>query len=161
MSEKLPIGGFKWSSAKRIKELHKDLMSCDFSGADGAFIECDIEYPEELQDLHDDMPLAAQSVTVETAELSDHTRSRYGKQGRRHIPGPKLVTHFGPRTGYVCHASVLQFYVRHGLKVIKIHRAVEFRQTAWLAEFIALNTELRTKATTDFEKDFFKLMSGT
>ena len=49
----------------------------------------------------------------------------------------------------------------HGLKLIKAHQVIEFDQEAWLREYINFNTELRNKATNDFEKDFFKLMNNT
>ena len=45
-----------------------------------------------------------------------------------------------------------------GMKVTKIHRVLSFEQKAWLA--IKANTEMRTKATNDFEKNFFKLMNN-
>ena len=43
------------------------------------------------------------------------------------------------------------------MKLIKDHQVIEFDQEAWLKEYINFNTELRKKATNDFEKDFFKL----
>ena len=43
-----------------------------------------------------------------------------------------------------------------GLKLTKIHRGISFNEEAWFE----LNTQLRTKATNDFEKDFFKLMNN-
>ena len=48
-----------------------------------------------------------------------------------------------------------------GLKLSKIHRGVSFNEEAWLKPYIELNTQLRTKPTNDFEKDFFKLMNNS
>ncbi|KAF0764584.1 Uncharacterized protein FWK35_00004055 [Aphis craccivora] len=42
----------------------------------------------------------------------------------------------------------------------KVHRALEFSQCAWLADYISLNIEIRKKAKNAFEKDFFKLMNN-
>jgi hypothetical protein len=36
-----------------------------------------------------------------------------------------------------------------------------FDQEAWLKPFIDFNTAKRQRATTDFEKDFFKLLSNS
>ena len=38
---------------------------------------------------------------------------------------------------------------------------IEFGQRAWLAPYIEFNTQFRTRAKNDFEKDFFKLMSNS
>ena len=38
---------------------------------------------------------------------------------------------------------------------------IEFDQSAWTESYIDFSTQLRTKATNDFEKDFFKLMNNT
>ena len=42
-----------------------------------------------------------------------------------------------------------------------MHRTIEFDQSPWLKTYIDFNTQLRTAATNDFEKDFFKLMNNS
>ena len=56
------------------------------------------------------------------------------------------------------HIKLLQHALNHGLKFKKVHRVIQFDQSAWMQKYIMLNVELRQKATNDFEKDFFKIM---
>ena len=51
--------------------------------------------------------------------------------------------------------------IKYGLKLTKIHRGISYNQSNWLQQYINKNTNLRTKATNDFEKDFFKLMNNS
>ena len=61
---------------------------------------------------------------------------------------------------YVVHISILKQALNHGLKLKKVRRVTEFNQESCLKKYIHMNTELRKKASNDFEKDFFKLMNN-
>ena len=72
----------------------------------------------------------------------------------------KLVLNLHNKRNYVIHIRVLDQALTHGLILEKIHQAIEFNQSAWMKTYIDFNTQLRTKATNNFEKDFFKLMNN-
>ena len=72
----------------------------------------------------------------------------------------KLVPNLRDKKGYIMHIQVLNQALAHGLVLERVHRAIEFDQSAWMKPFIDFNTQLRTKAINDFEKDFFKLMNN-
>ncbi|KAK3743282.1 hypothetical protein QZH41_005792 [Actinostola sp. cb2023] len=73
----------------------------------------------------------------------------------------KLVPTTRNRTQYVVHHHTLRLYESLGMKITKIHRGIVFHESDWLKKYINLNTELRTAAKNDFEKDFFKLMNNS
>ena len=101
----------------------------------------DLEYPEELHDLHNEYPLAPESLNVGNVD--------------------KLIPNLMNKERYVLHRDNLLLYESLGLKISKVHRGLTFVQSPWLKEYIDLNTGLRAKATNTFEKDFFKLMNNS
>ena len=64
------------------------------------------------------------------------------------------------KKNYVIRIQTLNQALQHGLRLDSIHRAIEFDQSPWVKTYIDFNTQLRTTATNDFEKDFFKLMNN-
>ena len=70
----------------------------------------------------------------------------------------KLIPNLGNKTKYVVHYRNLQLYLSLEIKLKKIHRVLNFKQSDWMKKYIDFNTKKRMCATSDFEKDFFKLM---
>ena len=131
MSKPLPTDSFKWMKREELKSWKS--MPC--------ILEVDLTYPQKLHDLHNDYPLAPERLKVNEVE--------------------KLIPNLNDKTKYVIHHETLKLYLSLGLKLTKIHRGITFEESAWLKPYIDLNTDLRAKASNDFEKDFFKLMNNS
>ena len=69
-----------------------------------------------------------------------------------------VIPNLSNKTNYVLHYRDLQLYLSLGMKLTKIHRVLEFKQSDWMKKYIDFNTEKRTNAANSFKKDFLKLM---
>ena len=131
MSMKLPTHGFKWMNKYELNNWEN--YSC--------ILVVDLEYPKELHDLHNDYLLAPEQIEVNKVE--------------------KLIPNLRDKEKYVLHYENLKQYLDLGLKLTCIHRGIKFEESEWLKPYIDMNTKLRTKGNSDFEKDFFKLMNNS
>ena len=131
VSKPLPIHGFEWMNYRELKTSEKH--SC--------ILEVDLEYPKSLQDLHNDYPLAPEQIEINKIN--------------------KLIPILGDKKKYILHYENLKQYLSLGLELTHIHRGIKFVESQWLKKYKALNTDLRTAAANEFEKDFFKLMNNS
>ena len=154
MGEYLPYKGFKW-----LKNIDKfDIMSVNDKSPIGYFLEVDLEYPDELHELHNDFPLTPEKFTVSNDMLPKYCKKIADKYEIKVGDVKKLITNLGKKTNYVVHYRNLQLYLSLGMKLTKINRILKFKQSDWIKKYIDFNTEKRMNATNDFEKDFLKLM---
>ena len=131
MSRSLPTHDFKWMKVNDLEIWEKH--SC--------ILKVDLEHPKSRHDLHNDYPLAPEQIEANKVD--------------------KLIPNLRKKKKYVIHYENLKQYINLGLKLTHIHRGIKFKESPWLESYIALNTDLRTKAKNDFEKDFFKLMNNS
>ena len=73
----------------------------------------------------------------------------------------KLVPKLRDKKNYIIHIQALNQVLQHGLRLDGIHQVIKFNQLPWLKTYIDFNTQLRTAATNDFKKDFFKLINNS
>ena len=159
MSQYLPTGGFRWMTEKQINKIN--LAKYEDDSKKGLILDVDLEYPEELHDLDNDYPLAAEKIKVEKEMLSKYCKDIADKYGISTGLVSKLIPTLSKKEKYVLHYRNLQLYIDLGLKVTKVYRLLEFNQSPWLRQYIDFNTEKRTNAKNAFEKDFFKLMNNS
>ena len=159
MIQKLPYRSLQWDD----KITEDDVINYD-NGRTGFILEVDLEYPTELHDLHNDYPLAPEVMNVKSNMLSEKQVEIYklinGSKEPKDEKTKKLILNLNDKSKYVVHIRTLQFYLKHGLKLKKIHRAIKFEQKEILKPYIEFNTEKRKNARNDFEKDIFKLLNN-
>jgi len=112
-------------------------------------LDVDLSYPPELCDAHYDLPLAPEHITVMSQMLSE-----YNNVDDTFCGQTCLVPNLRDKSRYVLHIRNIKLYTNLGMKVDQIHKVMEFDQKAFLAPYIAFNTEKRCMARLIFEKDF-------
>ena len=68
MSEYLPYVDFKW--VENIDEIKQKLINIKSNSSTGYTLEVDLEYPQELNDIHNDYPLAPEKINIPKQWLS-------------------------------------------------------------------------------------------
>ena len=121
MSEYLPNGEFKW--LKNVDGF--DVMSISGKRSTGYFLEVDLEYPNELHELHNDYPLAPEKLAVSSDMLSKYCKKIADKYEIKVGDVKKLIPNLGNKTNYVLHYRNLQLYLSLGMKLTKIHRVLK------------------------------------
>lgn len=157
MVQYLPTHDFQWDEDMTIE----DVLAGDWEGENGCFAEVDMKYPEHLHDHHNDLPLAPEKVTLGEADASPFCKELADTLETPITACEKLAGHFRDRIKYKLDARALQLYVKHGMVVTKLHRAIRCKQQAIMKPWIDFNTEKRANAKNDFEKDFYKLMNNS
>ena len=105
MSQLLPTGRFRWVSIK-LNEIGELAARTD----KGYLLELDVRYPRELHDSHNNLPFMCERMKIKGVE--------------------KLVPNLHYKKSYVILIRALDQALTHGLILERIHRAIEFDQSA-------------------------------
>ena len=94
MSQKLPVNNFEW--IEDTSQFNKDFIkNYNEESDEGYFLEIDVQYPEKLHELHNELPFLLERMKLEKVE--------------------KLVPNLHDKTKYVIHIRNLKQALNHGL----------------------------------------------
>ena len=139
MSQPLPYGGFCWVDPENLG----DICSIPKYGDVGYILDFDFIYPDYLHDEHYDLPLLPKTEIP---------------PGGKH---PKLLTTLEDKCNYIAHYWTVQQAIDLGIRIVRVNRVLRFSQSCWLKKYIDSNTSRRAAATSNFHKEFFKLMNNS
>ena len=122
----------------------------------GFILEVDLEYPQELHDKHNSYPLAPENTQVPDEWLPPYQKSLARDLGLSKDRTKKLLLTLRDKKKYVFQYRNFRLYLKLGIKLKKVHNVLSFDQKDWMEPYIRLNTELRKKAASDFEKELFQ-----
>ena len=119
MSQKLLVNNFEWITFQFNEDFIKNSNE---ESNEGYFPEVDVQYPEKLHDLHNDLPFLLERIKTEKVE--------------------KLVAKLHDKIEYVIHIRNLKEALNYGLVLKKLHRIIKFKQKASLKSCTNMNTDL-------------------
>ena len=120
MSKKLPVSGSKW--VDDLSMFTGDFIKYyDEEGDVGYLLVVDFEYPKTLRMLHRDLPFLPEKRKINKC--------------------PKLLCNLNDKENYSIHIVALKQALNHGLKLIRVHSVISFRQEAWLKPYIDLKMQ--------------------
>ena len=121
MFQRLPLDDTKW--VEETCQFNEDLIKSYNDDCDEEyFLEVDVQYPEKLHNLHNDLPFSPERMKIEKVE--------------------KLVANLHDKEEYVIDITNSKQALNRGLILKSV---IKFNQNAWLKPYIDINTKLIKK----------------
>ena len=103
---------------------------------EGYMLEVDIQYPETLDNVQNNLPFLPDRMNIEKL---------------------KLVANLLDKNVYLAHIRNWKQALNHTLGLKKVHRVIKFNWKLWQISYIKMNTELRKKSKKSFQKIPFQV----
>lgn len=174
MRNNLPYKDFAWCDPSDLNLLSKILNSSIeetmevgkeeqiIENQTGYLLEVDLDYPEELHDLHSDFPLAPEKNSKTFSQLSPFAQYLCQKHNlTRSTNCNKLLATLENKRNYTVYYKNLILYLKLGLQLKKVHKIISFTETCIMKDYIDFNSRKRASATNAFDINFFKFLSNS
>ena len=164
---KYPLGDFKWRPPIAVDQLDAYFAYLEQKSA-GACLMVDLHTSDELKRRTDDYPFAPEHRCVKDEYLTpQHEYLPYikkwlkvnGSEGVKTFIG-LVGTHYDKKE-YPVHWRLLQWYMKHGMEVKKVHFIIEFTESDYLKGYIHHNIELRNQCSDELSKTAYKLCGNS
>ena len=144
LSQPLPFGDFQWVNDNEFCDIINRIKITDMTNDDRGFVlQLDFEIPSNLHDKLDDLPLAPERKTPPNGKVA------------------KLLLTHETKYNYVIHFRLLKIFLQLGIKIIKVHRIISFKQGFVFKDYIDYNSKKRAESNNKFDKDFYKLKNNS
>ena len=116
----------------------------------------------ELHERDDDYPLAPEVMTIEPEIIGEKQHNLRAQYFAVACPySRKLICSFLPKKNYVVLCQLLRFNLDRGMRLVKLHRAIRFKSSPYVASYIANNTAKRQHYKhDDVKKAFYMLINN-
>ena len=128
MSQPLPTDTFTWVLEEDLVKLQDTILNLEEDSPTGFILEVDLEVPEDMHDYFNEYVPAPEHFKVTSDMLSNANKECLQKLKLKHTTGEKLIPNLHNKEKYVLHYRALQCYTQLGLRLTKIHSAIEFNQ---------------------------------
>ena len=153
MSEPLPYDEIKFDNSVKIE----DILNTPDDSDIGYFVEVDLIYSDNIKEKTKNFPFAPVNKKINPDDYNDYMKEI---KPDTYIQTSNLICDWSNKKNYLIHYRMLNFYIRHGMIVDKVHEIISFKQSRWLEKYIDFNTQKRNQAVNGFEKDFYKLLNN-
>ena len=131
MLQMLLVNNFEW--IKDTSKFNEDFIKNYNEESDERFfLEIDVEYPEILQKLHNDLLLLLERMKIKKVK--------------------KFLANLDEKIEYVMHIKNWKQSLNHGLVLKKVQRVIEFNQNVLLNPYTDKNTGLSKNTKNHFDK---------
>jgi hypothetical protein len=157
MMSHLPLKDFKWMWKSDYDKI--DWLAQREDQDVGYILEVDLEYPPELHDKHDSMPLCPEKYEIDADELSRYsTYCHTAIHGGKPYSASKLCGTLHAKKRYTIHYTYLKLCLEEGMILSKVHRVIKFTQAPFLKDYIENMTQKRKEATTEVKRSLYKYL---
>ena len=153
MSEYIFYDEIKFDKSVKLVEILNTPVDSDI----GYFIEVDLKYPDNKKHKTENSPFAPENKEIIPDNFRDYLTEIIPDNFTQN---KRLICDSSDKKNLV-HYRMLNFYVRHGMEVVKNHTVISFKQCKCLEKYISSTTQERNKAKNEFDKDFYKLLNNS